>query len=147
LKSLNDSKLRAFEQGSVAVNNRSILSRKEREELRARAEAHENEEVLKEFVAAFEEPTNKTNKTFVKGGVFNPGSHEETPADRGKTYRMSDRRSDVGPSKDNLQQQIAKSSAAAMAAAAAALSSSADAKSVRVFCWLRNVVLFDVFEI
>lgn len=95
-------------------------------------EANETEEVLKEFVAAFEEPTNKTSKTFVKGGVFNPGSHEETPIDRGKTYRTSTRKDPPSSSKDTLQQQIAKSSAAAAAAAAAALaaSTSSDSKPV-----------------
>lgn len=82
-------------------------------------EANETEEVLKEFVAAFEEPANKTTKTFVKGGVFNPGSHEETPVDRGKTYRTSSKKDPPSSSKDTLQQQIAKSSAAALAAAAA----------------------------
>lgn len=82
-------------------------------------------------MAAFEEPKSKANKTFVKGGVFNPGSHEETPADRGKTYRASDRKSEPGPSKDSLQQQIAKSSAAALAAAAA-LTASVETKPVSV---------------
>jgi hypothetical protein len=82
-------------------------------------EANETEEALKEFVAAFEEPTNKINKTFVKGGVFNPGSHEETPHDRGKTYRTFNKKDETINSKDTLQQQIAKSNAAALAAAAA----------------------------
>ena len=92
-------------------------------------EANETEEVLKEFVAAFEEPTNKANKTFVKGGVFNPGSHEESPVDRGKTYRVSSRKEESTPNKDNLQQQIARSNAAALAAAAA-LSASLESKPV-----------------
>ncbi len=111
------------------MNNRTTLSRKEREELRARMEANETEEVLKEFVATFEEPANKTNKTFVKGGVFNPGSHEETPSDRGKTYRTSAKKDE----KDILQQQIAKSNAAALAAAAA-LSAAAAAENKPVRC-------------
>ncbi len=132
---LGEQKLRAFEQGSVAVNARPVLSRKEREELRAKMEANETEEVLKEFVAAFEEPINKANKTFIKGGVFNPGSHEETPTDRGKTYRTSSRKDESTPSKDILQQQIAKSNAAALAAAAA-LSASMENKPVSsiLFC-------------
>ncbi|CAF3517404.1 unnamed protein product [Rotaria sp. Silwood1] len=120
MKSLGENKLRAFEQGTVVINTRTSLSRKEREDLRAKIEASETEEALKEFVAAFEEPTNKTNKTFIKGGVFNPGSHEETPSDRGKTYRASyHRKDDSAHNKDSLQQQIAKSNAAAAAAAAA----------------------------
>lgn len=68
------------------MNNRTNVSRRGRDDLRAKAE---EEEVLKEFVAAFEEPASKTTKTFIKGGVFNPGSHEETPIDRGKSYRAS----------------------------------------------------------
>ncbi|CAF4064492.1 unnamed protein product [Rotaria sp. Silwood2] len=122
MKSLGENKLRIFEQGTVAINTRTNLSRKEREDLRAKIEASETEEALKEFVAAFEEPTNKINKTFIKGGVFNPGSHEETPSDRGKTYRTSttyNKKDDSTHSKDSLQQQIAKSNAAALAAAAA----------------------------
>ncbi|UJR37661.1 hypothetical protein I4U23_030357 [Adineta vaga] len=131
MKALGDTKLRAYEQGTVAVNSRANLSRKEREELRAKAEATETAEVLKEFVAAFEEPVNKTNKTFVKGGVFNPGSHEETPSERGKTYRTSttsNKKDDSLSSKDILQQQIAKSNAAALAAAAALSSTSGESK-------------------
>ena len=132
LQVLGESKLRAFEQGSVAVNSRPTLSRKEREELRAKAEANETAEVLKEFVAAFEEPV-KTNKTFVKGGVFNPGSHEETPSDRGKTYRLSatsHKKDDSSSSKDSLQEKIARSNAAALAAAAALSATGADSKPV-----------------
>jgi len=134
LQTLGENKLRAFEQGAVAINARTALSRKEREDLRAKIEANETEEALKEFVAAFEEPTNKINKTFIKGGVFNPGSHEETPSDRGKTYRTSFKKDDpVQHSKDTLQQQIAKSNAAALAAAAA-LSAAAENKPVsRIF--------------
>ena len=119
---MGESKLRAFEQGAAAISARSAVSRKDRDDMRAKMEACETEEVLKEFVAAFEEPLNKTNKTFVKGGVFNPGSHEETPTDRGKTYRTSSghhKKEDSSSSRDNLQQQIAKSNAAAVAAAAA----------------------------
>ena len=130
---MGDSKLRAFEQGAVAVNTRSKLSRKERDDLRAKIEANETEEALKEFVAAFEEPTNKINKTFVKGGVFNPGSHEETPSDRGKTYRAVTtfpKKEDLTQSKDILQQQIAKSNAAALAAAAALSAAVLDNKPV-----------------
>ncbi|CAF0807648.1 unnamed protein product [Rotaria sordida] len=122
MKALGENKLRAFEQGTITINTRTNLSRKEREDLRAKIEASETEEALKEFVAAFEEPKNKINKTFIKGGVFNPGSHEETPSDRGKTYRASttsNRKDDSIHNKDNLQQQIAKSNAAALAAAAA----------------------------
>jgi hypothetical protein len=62
------------------------------------------------------------SKTFVKGGVINPDSHEEIPTDRGKSYRLStesSRRSKSSSNRDNLQQQIAKSNAAAQAAAAA----------------------------
>jgi hypothetical protein len=92
-------------------------------------EANETEEVLKEFVAAFEEPANKANKTFIKGGVFNPGSHEETPTDRGKTYRVSNKKEEPTSNKDTLQQQIARSNAAALAAAAA-LSASMESKPV-----------------
>ncbi|CAF0996199.1 unnamed protein product [Adineta steineri] len=131
MKSLTESKLRAFEQGTVAVNSRANLSRKEREEIRAKIEANETEEALKEFVAAFEEPVHKTNKTFVKGGVFNPGSHEETPSDRGKTYRTTTtftKKDDVTSNKDVLQQQIAKSNAAALAAAAALSAAAAENK-------------------
>ncbi|CAF1312333.1 unnamed protein product [Adineta ricciae] len=130
MKVLGESKLRAFEQGSVAVNSRPTLSRKERDELRAKAEANETAEVLKEFVAAFEEPV-KANKTFVKGGVFNPGSHEETPSDRGKTYRLSTtshKKDDSSSSKDSLQEKLAKSNAAALAAAAALSAAGADSK-------------------
>ena len=61
---MGETKLRAFEQGTV-VNNRMNLSRKEREDLRAKIEASETEQVLREFVATFEEPVNKINKTFV----------------------------------------------------------------------------------
>lgn len=132
LQTLGESKLRAFEQGNVAVNSRPNLSRKERDELRAKAEANETAEVLKEFVAAFEEPV-KTNKTFVKGGVFNPGSHEETPSDRGKTYRLtttSHKKDDSSSSKDTIQQQLARSNAAALAAAAALSAAGADNKPV-----------------
>jgi hypothetical protein len=100
-------------------------------------EANETEEVLKEFVAAFEEPTNKANKTFIKGGVFNPGSHEETPTDRGKTYRTSNRKEELTPTKDTLQQQIAKSNAAALAAAAA-LTASMENKPVRFDSFVHN---------
>ncbi|CAF4385003.1 unnamed protein product [Rotaria magnacalcarata] len=130
MKSLGENKLRAFEQGAVVVNTRANLSRKEREGLRAKIEASETEEVLKEFVAAFEEPANKTSKTFIKGGVFNPGSHEETPSDRGKAYRVStplNKKEESSHSKDILQQQIARSNAAALAAAAA-LSAAAENK-------------------
>ncbi|CAF3945557.1 unnamed protein product [Rotaria magnacalcarata] len=130
MKSLGENKLRAFEQGVVVVNTRANLSRKEREGLRAKIEASETEEVLKEFVAAFEEPANKTSKTFIKGGVFNPGSHEETPSDRGKAYRVStplNKKEESSHSKDILQQQIARSNAAALAAAAA-LSAAAENK-------------------
>jgi hypothetical protein len=105
------------------VNTRTGLSRKERDDLRAKMEADEAEEALKEFVAAFEEPKTKINKTFVKGGVFNPGSHEKIPSDKGKTYRTtpssSIKKEDSSFNKDILQQQIAKSNAAALAAAAA----------------------------
>ena len=114
--------MRSLEKETMSVNSRTGLSRRERDELRAKKEATETEEVLKEFVAAFEEPTNKMNKTFVKGGVFNPGSHEETPSDRGRTYRSnisSSRKSDGPSDRDNLQHQLAKCNAAAMAAAAA----------------------------
>jgi hypothetical protein len=138
---LGESKLRAFEQGAVVVNTRAALSRKEREDLRAKIEANETEEALKEFVAAFEEPKNKINKTFIKGGVFNPGSHEETPSDRGKTYRTSapvPKKDDSTYNKDILQQQIAKSNAAALAAAAA-LSAAAENKPVSsIFTQLKN---------
>ena len=119
---MGENKLRVFEQGAAAISARSALSRKDRDDMRAKMEACETEEVLKEFVAAFEEPLNKANKTFVKGGVFNPGSHEETPTDRGKTYRTSSghhKKEGSSSSRDNLQQQIAKSNAAALAAAAA----------------------------
>ena len=119
---MGESKLRTFEQGAAAIGSRSAVARRDRGDLRAKMEACETEVVLKEFVAAFEEPLNKANKTFVKGGVFNPGSHEETPTDRGKTYRSSSghrKKDDSSSSRDNLQQQMAKSSAAALAAAAA----------------------------
>ncbi len=61
--------------------------------------------------------------------MFNPGSHEETPSDRGKTYRTSTKKEDSTNNKDILQQQIAKSNAAALAAAAA-LSAAAENKPV-----------------
>jgi hypothetical protein len=104
-------------------------------------EANETEEVLKEFVAAFEEPTNKINKTFIKGGVFNPGSHEETPSDRGKTYRTFNKKEETTHHKDSLlQQQIAKSNAAALAAAAA-LSAAAENKPVS---WIFGVEILNI---
>ena len=126
----------------MAVNSRGALSRRERDDLRAKIEASEAEEVLKEFVAAFEEPASKASKTFIKGGVFNPGSHEETPVDRGKSYRTSgsksSRNSDSSSSsRDNLQQQIAKSNAAALAAAAA-VSTPPDNKPVSKNMRIRN---------
>ncbi len=141
---MGENKLRAFEQGAVTVNARPALSRKEREDLRAKMEANETEEALKEFVAAFEEPTHKNNKTFVKGGVFNPGSHEETPSDRGKTYKTPTtfhKKDDSTHNKDLLQQQIAKSNAAALAAAAA-LSAAAENKPV---CFI--FILFNKYEV
>ncbi|CAF4036912.1 unnamed protein product, partial [Rotaria sp. Silwood1] len=39
-----ENKLRAFEQGTVVINTRTSLSRKEREDLRAKIEASETEE-------------------------------------------------------------------------------------------------------
>lgn len=125
--------MRAFDQGAVAGSTRTQFLRKDRDDQRAKHEATEAAEVLKEFVAAFEEPVNKNTKTFVKGGVFNPGSHEETPTDRGKTYRASGsstKKEEPPSSKDTLQQQIAKSTAAAQAAAAA-LSATTENKPVR----------------
>ncbi|CAF3986270.1 unnamed protein product, partial [Rotaria sp. Silwood1] len=41
MKSLGENKLRAFEQGTVVINTRTSLSRKEREDLRAKIEASE----------------------------------------------------------------------------------------------------------
>ena len=128
------------------MNTRPNLSRKEREDLRAKIEANETEEALKEFVAAFEEPKSKINKTFIKGGVFNPGSHEETPSDRGKTYRTATtfhKKEDPTYNKDILQQQIAKSNAAALAAAAALSAAVAENKPVNfIFLPLNSIENF-----
>ncbi|CAF0975495.1 unnamed protein product [Didymodactylos carnosus] len=83
MKSIPDSKIKSFESG---IQAKTTLTKKEQEDLRRKMEERERQEVFKDFVASFE-PANKLAKTFIKGGTFNPGSHEESPQDKGKAYR------------------------------------------------------------
>lgn len=69
-KTISESKLKAFEVGTMNIGKKS-LSKREQEELRKKQDEKATAEVYKEFVASFDD-AGKLNKTWVKGGTFNP---------------------------------------------------------------------------
>ncbi|XP_048744647.2 U2 snRNP-associated SURP motif-containing protein-like isoform X2 [Ostrea edulis] len=69
-KTISESKLKAFEVGTMNIGKKS-LSKREQEELRKKQDEKATAEVYKEFVASFDD-AGKLTKTWIKGGTFNP---------------------------------------------------------------------------
>ncbi|XP_062608000.1 U2 snRNP-associated SURP motif-containing protein-like, partial [Saccostrea cucullata] len=72
---ISESKLKAFEVGTMNVGKKS-LSKREQEELRKKQDEKATAEVYKEFVASFDD-VGKLNKTWIKGGTFNPDKNSK----------------------------------------------------------------------
>ncbi|OWF40445.1 U2 snRNP-associated SURP motif-containing protein [Mizuhopecten yessoensis] len=69
-KAISESKLKAFEVGTMNIGKKS-LSKREQEEIKKKQDAHAAAQVYEEFVASFQD-SGKQSKAWVKGGVVNP---------------------------------------------------------------------------
>jgi hypothetical protein len=71
-KPISKDKIDAFEYGTMNPQKKH-MSKKEQEELRKRQEEEAEAEVLRDYLASFQE-TGKAVKTFIKGSTINPAT-------------------------------------------------------------------------
>ena len=72
VKAIPESKLKAFEIGTMNIGKKT-LSKREQEELKKKEDEKAAAQVFEEFVASFQE-TGKHQKSWVKGGTVIPGA-------------------------------------------------------------------------
>ncbi|XP_033760049.1 U2 snRNP-associated SURP motif-containing protein-like isoform X2 [Pecten maximus] len=86
-KAISESKLKAFEVGTMNIGKKS-LSKREQEEIKKKKDAHAAAQVYEEFVASFQD-SGKQSKAWVKGGVVNPAEKSSPSAkpEKSKLYK------------------------------------------------------------
>ncbi|XP_074657715.1 U2 snRNP-associated SURP motif-containing protein-like isoform X2 [Tubulanus polymorphus] len=105
MKTISETKLKAFNSGSTNLSKKS-LTKREQEELKKREDEQAAKKAYEDFVAAFEDVGKHHNKSWVKGGVVNPGDREKNDSrDRGgRLYRPTSKMADSA-SKDSRKDE------------------------------------------
>lgn len=93
LKQIAEEKLKAF---SIGTMGKRPLSKKEMEDARKKESEQAAAEAFQEFVATFQESSNKTtNKVWVKAGTYDAGKRQEDTREKGKLYKPQSKISDM----------------------------------------------------
>ncbi|NP_001153375.1 U2-associated SR140 protein isoform X1 [Nasonia vitripennis] len=102
MKQIAEQKLKAF---SIGTMGKRPMSKKEIEEQRKKEEEQAAAQAFEEFVATFQESSNKsTNKVWVKAGTYDAGKRQEDTREKGKLYKPQSKISDLVESRSSQEQ-------------------------------------------
>lgn len=94
MKQLTEQKLKAF---SIGTMGKRPLSKKEIDEQRKKEQAHDAARAYEEFLATFQESSNKnSSKVWVKAGTYDAGKRHEDTREKGKLYKPQPKLGDYG---------------------------------------------------
>ncbi|XP_071165088.1 U2 snRNP-associated SURP motif-containing protein-like isoform X3 [Mytilus edulis] len=109
VKAIPESKLKAFEIGTMNIGKKA-LSKREQEELKKKEDMKAAAQVYDDFVASFQD-TGKQQKTWVKGGTVNPGAgkHEtNAKAEKKKLYKPTSKLAELAATFQSVKKDAIK---------------------------------------